>query len=118
MLRLNYIHSFNRRPALHYAAYGGFHGCISLLLESGIDVDAKDKTGVTALHWACASGSLDTVKLLFRFDAFPNYRELEGERLTPLDYAIIRDHQDVAQVYSTLFPLFRNYTMALIYLQF
>eukprot|EP00794_Sanderia_malayensis_P017324 gene17324-19057_t len=85
------------RPALHYAAYGGFYTCMALLLEFKADVDARDNTGVTALHWACASGSLDAVKLLFRYSAFPNFVELEGDKLTPLDYAIIREHMDVAQ---------------------
>ena len=91
---------FSRRPALHYAAYGGFFSCMSLLLEYGSDVDARDNTGVTALHWACASGSLDAVKLLFTYNAFPNFVETEGDKLTPLDYAIVREHQDVAQVVS------------------
>eukprot|EP00795_Rhopilema_esculentum_P013394 gene13394-4257_t len=85
------------RPALHYAAYGGFFSCMSLLLEYGSDVDVRDNTGVTALHWACASGSLDAVKLLFTYNAFPNFVETEGDKLTPLDYAIVREHQDVAQ---------------------
>lgn len=93
---------FERRPALHYAAYGGFYSCMSLLLESGAEVDARDNTGVTALHWACASGSLDAVKLLVRHNAFFNYVETEGDKLTPLDYAVIRDHQDVAQVRKSL----------------
>ncbi len=75
---------------------------MALLLEFGADVDALDNTGVTALHWACASGSLDAVKLLFRYNAFPNFVELEGDKLTPLDYAIIREHQDVAQVFRRI----------------
>ena len=78
---------------------------MSLLLESGADVDARDNTGVTALHWACASGSLDAVKLLVRYNAFLNYVETEGEKLTPLDYAIFRDHQDVAQVFKHCFAV-------------
>ena len=89
---------FCRRPVLHYAAYGGFYSCMAHLLESGADVDARDNTGVTALHWACASGSLDAVKLLVQHNAFLNYVETEGDKLAPLDYAISGEHQDVAQV--------------------
>ena len=73
------------------------------LLDSGADVDARDNTGVTALHWACASGSLDAVKLLVKHNAFLNYVETEGDKLAPLDYAISGEHQDVAQVCKITF---------------
>lgn len=38
-----------------------------LLLRHGVNIDARDKFGRTALLWACAIGSLDLVKLLLEY---------------------------------------------------
>ena len=57
--------------------------CMSVLLESGANVNMPDKNGVTALHWSCSNGQLEAVKLLLnKYNAFPNYqsREERGER--------------------------------------
>ncbi|XP_057300328.1 inversin-B-like [Hydractinia symbiolongicarpus] len=84
-------------PPLHFASYGGFVHCMSVLLENGADVNMQDNDGCTALHWACRSGSVDAVKLLVsRFGANVNMFERSVEQLTPLDYSILEDHQDVA----------------------
>ena len=88
------------RTALHCAAYGGFGECVSVLLEEGrATVNLQDHEGITALHWACSTGSIDVVQqLLINAGADPNLMEVDGGRLTPLDYAIIGGHQDVAQL--------------------
>lgn len=85
------------RTPLQCAAHGGFVKFMTVLMEHGAEVDHQDNDGITALHWSCASGHLDAVKLLLRYKAFPNFKESNADRLTPLDYAIIGDHQDVAQ---------------------
>ena len=41
---------------------------------------------------------MEAVDLLLRGNANPNMMEVDNERLTPLDYAIIGGHQEVAQV--------------------
>jgi ankyrin repeat protein len=33
-------------------------------LLAGVDVEAKDTMGATALHWACYNGSIDVVRFL------------------------------------------------------
>ena len=60
-------------------------------------MNLQDHEGITALHWACSTGSLDVVQLLINAGADPNLMEIDGGRLTPLDYAIIGGHEDVAQ---------------------
>ncbi|KAL9957900.1 hypothetical protein ACROYT_G034855 [Oculina patagonica] len=85
------------RTPLQCAAHGGFVKFMTVLIEHGAELDHQDKDGITALHWSCASGHLEAVKLLIRNRAFPNFTESDTDRLTPLDYAIIGDHQDVAQ---------------------
>ena len=88
-----------RRTALHCAAYGGFTECLSVLLNEGnADINLQDAEGVTALHWACSSGHMETIQLLIGGGANLNMMEVDGERLTPLDYAIIGGHQEVAQL--------------------
>jgi ankyrin repeat protein len=37
---------------------------VVLLLKYGVDIEARDRFGKTALHWACANGSRNAVKLL------------------------------------------------------
>lgn len=72
---------------------------MSVLLENGANVNMQDKEGHTALHWACRSGSLEAVKLLVaRYNAKVNMMEFTRQKYTPLDYALIGDHQDVALV--------------------
>ena len=69
-----------------------------LISEGGADPNIQDSEGITALHWACSVGSLEAVQLLLQMEANFNVMELDGEKLTPLDYAIIGNHQDVAQL--------------------
>lgn len=91
------INDRSGRTPLQCASYGGFLNCMTVLLENGADPNATDNEGITAIHWACSSGHLDCIRLLFEYGANPNFMEIDGERLTPLDYAIINDHQQVAQ---------------------
>ena len=105
-----------RRSPLECASYGGFVNCMAVLLENGCDVNTRDNEarlagtkserclyvhffqGITSIHWASASGHLEAIRLLFEYGANPNFMEVDGDRLTPLDYAIINDHQEAAQV--------------------
>lgn len=88
-----------RRTALQCAAYGGFTECLSVLITEGrAEVNIQDAEGITALHWACSVGSVDAVQLLVGMGANLNVMEVDGEKLTPLDYAVIGSHQEVAQL--------------------
>lgn len=86
------------RTALHCAAYGGFTECMASLLEAGAVVSLQDSEGITALHWACSAGHSDATQLLLGVGANFNVMEVDGDRLTPLDYAMIGDHQEIAQL--------------------
>ena len=68
------------RTPLQCAAHGGFVKFMTVLIEHGAEVDQQDKDGITALHWSCASGHLEAVKLLIRNRAFPNFTELDTDR--------------------------------------
>lgn len=68
------------RTPLQCAAHGGFVKFMTVLIEHRAEVDHQDKDGITALHWSCASGHLEAVKLLIRNRAFPNFTELDTDR--------------------------------------
>jgi hypothetical protein len=54
---------FTRETPLHSACYkGDTAAVVEVVYES--DVNIQDKIGETAMHHACSSGSLDTVKVL------------------------------------------------------
>lgn len=91
------IRDHSGRTPLHCAAYGGYVNCMSALMEHQADPNTQDKEGMTCLHWACSKGHLDAVKLLVENNAFPNHMEFTEDRYTPLDYALMGEHHDVAQ---------------------
>ncbi|XP_072548324.1 inversin [Salminus brasiliensis] len=85
------------RTPLQCAAYAGYINCMALLIQHQADPNMQDKEGRTALHWSCNNGYLDAVKLLLGCGAFPNHMEHTEERYTPLDYALLGEHQEVTQ---------------------
>ncbi|XP_062395551.1 inversin isoform X3 [Sardina pilchardus] len=85
------------RTPLQCAAYAGYINCMALLLQHDADANIQDKEGRTALHWSCNNGYLDAVKLLLGCGAFPNHMENNEERYTPLDYALLGEHQELTQ---------------------
>ncbi|MFA6037887.1 MAG: ankyrin repeat domain-containing protein [Legionellales bacterium] len=60
------------RTALHIAAEKGYDEVIVALLEKGFDVNIKDGSGMSALHYAAGSGRMSTIKLLVSKNANPN----------------------------------------------
>ncbi|CAM9629374.1 unnamed protein product [Lampetra planeri] len=86
-----------RRTPLQCAAYGGYINCMVVLMDSQADPNIQDKEGMTALHWCCNNGYLNAVKLLLEYGAFSNHMEINEERYTPLDYALLGGHQEVIQ---------------------
>ncbi|XP_048464188.1 inversin [Rhincodon typus] len=82
-------------PQLFLLIIGGSRIFLSRL---GTDCNRFDIfQGRTALHWSCNNGYLEAVKLLLGYSAFPNHMEINEERFTPLDYALLGEHQEVIQ---------------------
>ena len=63
------------------------------MIESGADVNAKDVSGTTPLHFACQEGQLKVVQLLVRRGANAEAESKRGK--TPLDLACEGNHLDV-----------------------
>ncbi|KAG2662164.1 hypothetical protein PVAP13_1KG530500 [Panicum virgatum] len=58
-----------RNSPLHYAAAQGHHEIVSLLLESGVEINLRNYRGQTALMQACQYGHWEVVQTLILFNA-------------------------------------------------
>lgn len=66
---------------------------VSLLLGQGADINACDKNGWTALHFAAKAGYLNVVKLLTESGASPKFETKEGK--VSICFAAAANHSDV-----------------------
>lgn len=58
-----------RNSPLHYSAAQGHHEIVTLLLESGVDINLRNYRGQTALMQACQHGHWEVVQILILFKA-------------------------------------------------
>jgi uncharacterized protein len=83
------------RP-LHSACASGAQGIVALLLERGVDVNAKQHGGWTALHSAVNRGDLGLVELLLQRGARPDVPNDDGK--TSFELADQRELTDVSKL--------------------
>jgi hypothetical protein len=88
-----------RHTLLHLATILGFQRLVAFLLIHDIDLNARDRNGFTALHFACLNGRVSIARALLEAGAASFVRNEMGK--TPLDLAIEADQVDIA----ALFPL-------------
>lgn len=74
------------QEALRQAVLANAQGIVKLLLDKGVDADAGNSSGATALHLAAKYGRLEIVKLLLAKNASVTAKENGGA--TPLHEAI------------------------------
>ena len=70
---------------------------VKLFLEAGMNADAKNDAGETALQAAVIEGHADIVKLLIKHDANVNAASDTGS-VTPLHYAAGNGHADIVKL--------------------
>ena len=58
-----------------YACAGGHAKTVALLLDSGIDVNARYENGLTALMWAAGYGNAETIEVLLARGADPKLKD-------------------------------------------
>ena len=71
--------------SIHDAAALGNNEAVKQHLTAGTDVNAKDESGWTPLHWAASKVHNKTAKLLIKEGADVNVVNKDGQ--SPLDYA-------------------------------
>ena len=76
-----------REPELITAVKAGDREVVRALLEQGVDVNAPQGDGATALHWAAHRDDRETAELLIRADADVNAADDHG--VTPLSLACL-----------------------------
>ena len=67
-----------------------------LLKVRDIQPCAQDKTGRTALHWACDAGHMEVARRLLEYGAAPNAQNVDGS--TPLHMACVCEHLELARL--------------------
>lgn len=89
-----------RETAAHYAAYFGHLEALKVLVSNQAEVNIQDFEGITPLHWAALQGFPNVVYFLLESGAYPNFMEANGNRYTPLDYAVVGNHSECAELLS------------------
>lgn len=83
---------------LHIYTIAGIPGAeekLRQLLHSGIDLNATDNIGATALNWAARMGNFEIVKLLV--DAGARIETPNNDKKTALDYARDLKHAEIVE---------------------
>ena len=84
------------RTALMEATRGKYKQIVSLLLDNGANVNAKDAHGQTALIWASCEGYIDIVSILLDNGADVNTKDNNNQ--TPLIMASKQGHTKVVEI--------------------
>ena len=82
-------------PPLVMASYSGNLDVAKYLIEAGVDINAIDAAGNTALMGVCFKGYLDIVKLLLKKGAEVNIRNWQGA--SALIYAVTFGKNEIAK---------------------
>lgn len=72
--------------ALMHASSNGYNELVKLLIEFGVDVNAKNNDGRTALMMAVRSDKIETVKTLINAGAKVNIKDDDGETALSMAY--------------------------------
>ncbi|EDV50037.2 ankyrin repeat, PH and SEC7 domain containing protein secG isoform X6 [Drosophila erecta] len=82
--------------ALHFAAMNNQLEICEILLQGGINMDAKTKVDRTPLHLACYYGHERVVSLLLALKCSVNSRDML--RMTPLHWAVEKRHKGIVRL--------------------
>ena len=81
--------------ALVQAVRAGDQARTAALIEQGVDVNAANPDGATALHWAAHVSDLDTLRLLLQAGASANVSNVYG--VTPLALACVNANGPIVE---------------------
>lgn len=99
-----------RNSPIHFAAAQGHNEIVSLLLESGLEVNVRNYSGQTALMQACRNGHWEVVQTLILFKANVNRADYLNGR-TALHFAAVNGHaRCVRLLFADYYPSFSSFT--------
>jgi len=85
----------NNTPLI-YAARNGHAGTMEVLLATAIDIDARNRDGLTALMYASARGCIPCVELLIKKRCDVNQKDNIG--ISALSYAAMNNHLQISRM--------------------
>ncbi len=85
-----------KRLATNYIGDTNYIECMMLLLDHGANVNAADKAGWTALHYAAKFAHLDGIVVLLNYHA--NIDAKTNQQETPLLLAITHGHKECIEL--------------------
>ena len=88
-----------------FAFVNGHKDVVQLLLDhsEGIELNARDNSGLTALILACRKGHKDVVQMLLNHSNRINMNARDNEGNTALMIAQQRGYQDIVQMIKTFY---------------
>ncbi|QQR49187.1 ankyrin repeat domain-containing protein [bacterium] len=86
----------NKRLGTNYIGANNYIECMMLLLDNGANVNAADKAGWTALHYAAKFGHLDGIVVLLKYHA--NIDAKTNQQETPILLAITHGHKECIEL--------------------
>ncbi|MCO5571480.1 hypothetical protein L7F22_025220 [Adiantum nelumboides] len=93
-----------RNSPIHFAAAQGHNEIVSLLLESGVDVNIRNYSGQTALMQACRNGHWEVVQTLILFKANVHRADYLNGRAA-LHFAAVNGHaRCIRLLFADFFP--------------
>ena len=91
---------------IHAAAQLGHLKTVRVLIESGVDKDAKDFLEETALHKASSNGHLEVIELLLQAGADPSVSGMYGD--LAIDQALPRKAEQIRSLFESYSARQRN----------
>ena len=88
---------------VHLAARGGYISCMTLLIERGADLDARNAAGRTAAHVAAEAGHLELIKVLISNSASIAIADQDG--VTAQDIAKRNEHRTMSKYLQSVHSL-------------
>jgi serine/threonine-protein phosphatase 6 regulatory ankyrin repeat subunit B len=79
-----------------WALENGYKELAQLLIDKGANIDARNRTGWTALIWASVNGYKEMVELLIKNGANLNIKNIDG--WSALIGAVFKNHYNIAQL--------------------
>ncbi len=84
------------KTSLHTASSRGDVEIVELLLETGMEVNTKNRFGWTPLHLASSKGHIEIVEMLLQAGADCGVKNKFGR--TSLDYAVRNMHTEIVRL--------------------